>query len=744
VDSFDENDHFTKRIFEFLVKETAQRYRQANPTAQHSTRPRPHTIHHYLGEDGIMDGTSNGAGDSNDSTNTSTSTSSTNTSTSTNTTSTSTSTGTGSSTNANGPALRRSYNFHAQRPYLPHHISGFERETTRAPTIGGPPSDSSPMTSGAALRYLLSNQGFGPSGRRSRIQQRALSSDSFPFHQSQNQSQNQNQGQSQGLNPSQQSLISAMNVLTGSNPFTEGSTAQNRGSTTGSLAQETDPSNTSSSNAATTMRRSIRREDRPREFVFRPPSRTGDLSNSMENVPDSFRISTSSLIDSLDSAADDLFGSRPSLSDRMMTDQARHLQDYIRHAEEFRHQQRRHLFMQAFQRGRRRHPSMVGHQRQTTLGMPSTDPQQSQQQHQDPRYPSRDNGLMLVQPYPSSSSSSITGSNTVSESTANGVLSQTVPSLSTLSSHLSQEDRYREFAESTRRSRSAMRNALMEDLLSEDTQQVLLAGEISRRRRRRIFTRISSLMGSPDMASHNSSTIISQSQQDQQQQTQAHEGGEQLLGPSVAPAEETAAGSMDTADANAPQPTSVLSTSHQEASTVLPVPTLTVELAEGDAGDNTSEVGLGLNAEHGNHEDHDDHSHQSVTPTPPSPNPNRNPMPTFTDRRRSSINPADIEAVARELEANSQSAGMTRLGSRTLSSSIGGARSHFSFQALTPTSVPEESMPLGLESQSDPSVPRSSGQTLVDGSQPLPSPPQTELDTDGVSPVRSPAGMPLH
>ncbi|KAG0247457.1 hypothetical protein BGZ95_008657, partial [Linnemannia exigua] len=50
VDCFDENDHFTKRVFEFLVKETAQRYRSAHPQAQHSNQPRT-TIHHYLGQD---------------------------------------------------------------------------------------------------------------------------------------------------------------------------------------------------------------------------------------------------------------------------------------------------------------------------------------------------------------------------------------------------------------------------------------------------------------------------------------------------------------------------------------------------------------------------------------------------------------------------------------------------------------------------------------------------------------------
>ncbi|KAF9956812.1 hypothetical protein BGZ70_009761 [Mortierella alpina] len=57
VDCFDENDHFTKRVFEFLVKETAQRYRSRHPNAQHSAQPRPHTIHHFSGTESSAGGT---------------------------------------------------------------------------------------------------------------------------------------------------------------------------------------------------------------------------------------------------------------------------------------------------------------------------------------------------------------------------------------------------------------------------------------------------------------------------------------------------------------------------------------------------------------------------------------------------------------------------------------------------------------------------------------------------------------
>ncbi|KAG0369121.1 hypothetical protein BGX24_002548 [Mortierella sp. AD032] len=86
---------------------------------------------------------------------------------------------------------------------------------------------------------------------------------------------------------------------------------------------------------------------------------------------------------------------------------------------------------------------------------------------------------------------------------------------------------------------------------------------------------------------------------------------------------------------------------------------------------------------------------QSVPPTPPSPNPNRNPMPTFQDRRRSSINPADIETLVREMEANAQSA--ASLGIRTSSSGRPMSSSppmiRFPLHALSPIVEPGGSTP---------------------------------------------------
>ncbi|KAF9977809.1 hypothetical protein BGZ65_007246, partial [Modicella reniformis] len=340
--------------------------------------------------------------------------------------------------------------------------------------------------------------------------------------------------------------------------------------------------------------------------------------------------------------------------------------------------------------------------------------QQQREQQQESQYQSRDNGLMLVQLFPSSPTTPIPASNISSENTGDRTTSQAVPSLSILSSQIPLEERYREFSDSTRRSRSAMRNALMADLLTEEGHQVLLAGEVSRRRRRRILGRLSHVGGSPDIASHNSSTIISQSQQEQERERA--QGDEQALlsvfnqqessRSSSVPLEETSGDcltavplqqadqpqrmieSRNATENNEPLPVPALEDNQEMVVAIPAVPTtLTVELAEGEAtstgndlhavflDDNSrasGRVGLELNAD-GSSSVED--RHRSVPSTPPSPNPNRNPMPTFTDRRRSSINPADIEAVVREMEANTQSAGMTRLGPQPLRSTMSVGRS---------------------------------------------------------------------
>lgn len=731
VNSFDENDHFTERVFGFFIREKAQRYRTANPTAHHSTRPRPHTIHHYLGVDGVVDDSTSGDAANNDDS------------------------GNAGTSSTQGPNRR----LPQRLPYLSHSILPIlERDVNaRASSSSGSPAHDTPppsSSSGAALRYLLSSQGFGHSGtRRSRLLHRSSSSDMFSSH---------------------PSLQSTMTSLSASTPSTETSTAQNGGSGQEATGNGSGSSNagdlgasSSHASASASLRRSLRRGDtleRQRTIIYRPSSRVLDLSSSMESAPESFRFGswdpppsgTSLTSESFDSAPGDLFGSNP--SDRIL-DQARHLQEYIRQAQELQHQQRRQLYIQSLQRGRRR-LSWLAQQEATQQSSASSPSSTDPPQPQEPRYQSSNNGLMLVQPFPSSNSPF-----------SNNSPRRTPPH----SSVTALEDRYREFIDSTRRSRSAMRSARMADALSEETQQVLLAGEISRRRRRRIQGRFGSLTGSPDMALQNSSTIISESQQEQQ--TAQGQAQDREDGPSSAqnqpPSElsaatseghaqddsastsqpttdlpQGAAGSLNVTDTNAsltlPAPSS-----EENHGTTPPEPRFADELSSSlaiaamameNARSRVSEgVGLGLNADDSaSIQDNDEQQHQSVPQTPPSPNPNRNPMPTFTDRRRSSINPADIEAVVREMEAGAHS----RLHPRTIPSAMDTARHSFPFHALTPVSVPEEASL--LDSQNDASVPRSSGQGLVTGTHPLPSPPQTELEADSVpggvpSPVETPS-----
>ncbi|KAG0374058.1 hypothetical protein BGX24_010898, partial [Mortierella sp. AD032] len=181
VDCFDENDHFTKRVFEFLVKETAQRYRSAHPQAQHPNHPQP-TIHHYLGQDGRS---TIGA-----------------TAVTPNAAAGAVAVGEVSGAISSTPSATslRQHHHHHHHHHSPfqssrHSLPPLERDSlARSPsTLAGfgsvtenaqatTPSTSS---SGAALRYLLSNPGFGQNSRRSRMAQRMLSNDLLAFHQGQ-------------------------------------------------------------------------------------------------------------------------------------------------------------------------------------------------------------------------------------------------------------------------------------------------------------------------------------------------------------------------------------------------------------------------------------------------------------------------------------------------------------------------------------------------------------------------------
>ncbi|KAF8938507.1 hypothetical protein BGZ58_000763 [Dissophora ornata] len=432
-------------------------------------------------------------------------------------------------------------------------------------------------------------------------------------------------------------------------------------------------------------------------------------------------------------------------------------------------QQRRHA-LQTLQG--ERPPLSEDAQQQQSMQEDQQQPQQPQeQQQQQPQYPLRDNGLMLVQLYPTSPSTPTPASSMTSEGAADGGASHSASSLSTLSrANGLLEERYREFSDSTQRGRAAMRNALAANLHIEEDHQVLLTGEVSRRRRRRVHGRFSHPSESPDIASDNSSAIISQLQQQQpqhehtqlneQDQTQARSTVldqiplESFETPLSEPVVENALDSQhvseDSTEMGGNAGSLVAPSEDSQTTTTAPsVPVVSVELASGSDGNNTGGASLQGNSDGGSGGNLDSrtntegpaqgstHPQHSVPLTPPSPNPNRNPMPTFTDRRRSSINPADIEAVVREMEANVQSE-MARIASRALPFSTtfgsrGGSlltRTAALDSSHDDTATVEETETSRRESQ--PPLP-ASGQVGQRDAQPLPSPPQTEPESGVVS-----------
>ncbi|KAG0371406.1 hypothetical protein BC939DRAFT_139653 [Gamsiella multidivaricata] len=783
VDCFDENDHFTKRVFEFLVKETAQRYRSVHPNAQNSAHSRPHTIHHYFGQD---------SGNSNISS--SGSTTNSNINDAVNSTNDSTSNDNDNDNGTDQSPNRHHFHHHSQRPssFSQHTLPALERDSiARSPSNlagspGGPNEGaSSSSSSGAALRYLLSSQGFGQGGttRRARIAQRILSSDLFAYHQG------------------QPSLMSTMGSLSNPASSTETTTSQNRSgqnrisqelertSTSGSVIaadaantsggpSSSSPSSTAGTGSGPTLRRSWRRGEtleRQRAFIYRPLSRANDTSTSMENVPDSFHTDgwssaspgASFTSEIFDPTSGELYGARPASPDRrpghVGIDQARQMQEQYRQAQDLRQQQIRQLYIQTLQsRGRQRHHSLaqLEQHRQTLRALQgerirsSEDTQQQDQQQQQPRYQLHDNGLMLVQYYPTSPSTP-----TPASDAPEGNTNRDASSSSNLTSQMPLSERYHEFSDSTQRGRAAMRNALTSELHIEEDHQVLQTGEVSRRRRRRLVGRFSNPTGSPDIASDNSSAIISQSQL-QQGRTQEQGLGqvtalipaqgqgslEQIAAPVLELTVNNASGfsgqPQDQSDdrqqtvdnpldiQNSSDSTRSPSIGDRRATSTVSAPVLTpvLELAEGEvtrtADDNVPDVVPDISGSadtHGQGLSVDGHQPRSVPPTPPSPNPNRNPMPTFTDRRRSSINPADIEAVVRRMRANVESATIAQRASRSshlVLSSRNGMSIHSSALAST---APGFTMAMR----------RTSAEPAHE--QPLPSPPQTDPEAGAVS-----------
>ncbi|KAG0264419.1 hypothetical protein BG011_006895 [Mortierella polycephala] len=532
VDCFDESDHFTKRVFEFLVKETAQRYRSSHPNAQHPAHPRPHTIHHYSGQDsnsGTSDANANVA--------------------------------VIADTSAGGTLVssRRSN----QLRFRAHNL--LERDAlTRSPssTSGSPgvneDTASGASTSGSALRYLMSNQGFGYVGsRRGRINQRMVLSDELLAYQ-----------------PHSRDLgaLPNPNLTSTRSPQSRSSTRTRAFFDSMATTVARGPTSSATESGTTTVPHSVvssiesrntpRRGDaleRQHAFILRPPSRTNDLSNSMETAPESFRSDpwrsssgSSFTSEILLPVSVEHTSTRSSSADRRRSEPSRQRQEHLLLAQDARQQQIRRLYVQGLQaRGRMRQQQheqlqqQADQQEQTqqartslrqrertlqqhrqafralhgqrSISSEDTHAQEQQQQEQQ-RYQLQDNGLMLVQPYPGSPSTPtpLLGS-TPEDVHANGAVSSTA----SLSAHVAQmpsEERYSQFSDSTQRGRAAMRSALAAELLIEEDEQVLLTGEISRRRRRRAIRRFPSPNASPDIASDNSSAIISQLQQQQQQQ----------------------------------------------------------------------------------------------------------------------------------------------------------------------------------------------------------------------------------
>ncbi|KAF9141892.1 hypothetical protein BG015_001100 [Linnemannia schmuckeri] len=788
VDCFDENDHFTKRVFEFLVKETAQRYRSAHPQLQHSSHPRT-TIHHLP----------EGAQDSRSTTGTTTPTS--------NALTAGAETGAGGAGATGGEggeligatsapsatALRQHHHHHHHHsPFQSsrHSLPALERDSlVRSPsTLAGfgsmnentQATASSTSSSGAALRYLLSSQGFGQNSRRSRMAQRMLSNDLLAFHQGQPSlfsSLTSPMGSSSGAAggaSSSPALGSASTATSSTSPRVRSpfeqmqdrqdrlrrnmplrefsmelmpesfrSTDSNASGSSFHVWDDMEPPNdpTVSRASSSSQRRRVivaenmrqAREQQIRQMYAqtlraRPPlaQPSSTLTSSSQAQP-----STSQASSSLSSEPTNSF--QQHLHQQLQEQRARRQYDQLRQLEQSQHAHQQAL--QALQGQRLVAPEDT----QQLSSSSQQDQPQSSTQSLPQRYVLQDNGLRLVQPYPGSPGTPVPLSSTASDSTATGGLtSQSTGSLSSLTSQQVLDEAYQEFSSSTERGRAAMRNALAADLHIEEDHQVLLTGEVSRRRRRRVVGRFSNSMGSPDIGSDNSSAIISQQQQQQEQREQESldSAAAAVVAVAVAPTdsvsplpptssttaqqphnvEQQQQGTVPVIDRALPTGATITTPSAatigSTTTTAPTVPEVSVEMVDSQTTHDDTEhrgsseissssgssgsgghLGLGLTSA-------DSTSHgQSVPPTPPSPNPNRNPMPTFQDRRRSSINPADIETLVREMEANAQSAA---LGIRTTGSSSVGSnrptstlstRIRFPLHALSPIVEPSGSAP---------------------------------------------------
>ncbi|KAG0056234.1 hypothetical protein BGZ83_005966 [Gryganskiella cystojenkinii] len=729
VDCFDVEDHFTKRVFEFLVKETAQRHRSSHPHShtQHLLRHRPPTIHHSRANTRVV--------------------------------------------STVGPAPRSPPATDSPRIRRPHSATIFrhinspsemdeehpqdlemveeinndteddEDETEGEPgerltaAAAGASIDSAgrsteqtggsltPYTSGAALRSMLDARALTARtqniSRRSRIAHRMLSYDLMTLDR---------------MNHNRQLLES---LLTPPLPSSSLPTFSTQLPTSGN------------SRSGTSRSDLTHRHSSPR-----PPA---DLWDSMERAPESFRswAETAPLPSSSSSTA---YGSGSgSTFYGLQTQEPQHSPGH-----EWRQQQIRNVYVQHLQaRGQRRSltqelmadQASAQHQqneRQRTLqtlngqtttattatttttttattpnvtaltttaaqDTPTQQPQQTseaqpqqgqsaqgqsqtahpgqQHQHQQQQQqdrpvvtPAHENALLLVD---TASSSPGTPAPTMTHPEPSTPLSATTTAAQAVITRPPTSS-YEEFQSLTRRGREVLRNEYVNELYIEEDAQVLMTGEVSRRRRRRVGGQVMNTndgasedgpaqqqqqqqqqqQAQPyDIASENSNEIISQSQQQHQPQPE-----QPVTLPTTRPrvqfeictSEATGSGSSTSITGS----TTAGGGSHIiHGSTGLGIPTITVH-DPSDANTTTTSTTTATDGTPGQQQQQQQQQQpissgtylgtspeNNVPPTPPSPNPNRNPRATFTDRRRSSINPADIEAIARELHRNNTRGG---------------------------------------------------------------------------------------
>ncbi|GJJ69061.1 hypothetical protein EMPS_01407 [Entomortierella parvispora] len=623
VDCFDEDDQFIKRVFQFLVKETAQRHRTAHPQTQQPLR-RPYTIHHSPAHTRVI--RSLGPAPA-------------------------------SYLPADSPRMRRPYSAtvyrHINDPAemeqeqeeeeeaaaLQHDLSEDEEvdldmqldaAAAAASTALASMSSVSDLvpggsltsyySSGAALRSMLDARGTGPysRSRRSRMAHRMLSYDLLTLDQNR----------------------SHLESLLNPHPF-------------GSA-----PSTTTGSGSASGTRRTS-------GLVLRRAT-TRSILDSMESAPESFAQPASA---PLPSSGSTFYG--------IQSQEPLHLPGH-----EWRQQMIRSVYAQHLQERERARARTLqtlngqtagsatangatpatttaqdtpGHQQQQQQPGQSTPaasatPQSLQADQQSDRnvFTPHENALLLVEPSTAGTNpgdSSTSASVSSPSSTAQASAAAARPSLSS----------YEEFQNLTRRGREVLRNEYANELYIEEDSQVLMTGDVSRRRRRRGGQTLNPNDGQGDTTAHaydiaadNSSTIISQSQQQTTVPSRASPRESTEVATSTTAANAAATGAATT-DRETPSSGGVHQETQPEEAAGLSVPTITVQGTDGaESGVESSSNSHDRN--NGSNPNSNPRRRVGFPPTPPSPNPNRNPMPTFTDRRRSSINPADIEAIAREME----------------------------------------------------------------------------------------------